>query len=417
MLCHMDRLNLGFASLTMNKDLGFGPEVYGFGAGIFFIGYALFEIPSNFALRKFGAPAWIGRIMVTWGLATCTMAFVRGEWSFYFVRFMLGVAEAGFTPGIIYYFSQWYVKEHRGRALGLFAMGPAIAGIIGAPLAGLVLKMDAFGLAGWQWIFILEGIPTLIFGLLLPRLMPSQPQAADWLPAENKAWLTAELAREDAEKARTPGGHNFLEALKSGPIWIYGAAYFCCSVGLFSLFFWSPQLIKGGFPQITNFAVTVLSSLPFAAALIGSVVAGWNSDRTGDRRWHLVGSGLLAAVLLLASTQSANPIYGFLAIVVAVGCSYVFIVTFWPNPMGVLGGPAAAGGLALINSIGLLGGFTGPYVVGLLKGYTGSFTLSITFFAIFFLLMGLIPLTFPRLFPRAEPGNRHGLPVSLAART
>jgi len=402
LMMNLDRGIIGFAALEMNKDLAFSPEVFGFGAGIFFFGYICFEIPSNFALRRWSAPLWLGRIMVTWGLVTCGFAWVSGEYSFYTMRFLLGVAEAGFTPGVMYFFCLWFAGEHRGRVVSLFLTGACLAGVIAGPISAVILPHTLFAYKGWQLLFIVIGLPAVILGILYPILLPKDPESSKWLPEENKAWLKRELAKEGGEKGGDKSRHDFLHSLKTAPIWFYSLAYFCILVGVFSLFFWMPQLIKAAFPDAGTSRVSLLAALPWLAAFVGVIIAGRTTDKTGDRRWHLAFTGIAAGICLLVGVYSSNPQVGLVSFILAMAFAWTYMTAFWPNPMAVLKGAAAAGGLAVINSLGTLGGFVGPYMVGLLRGQTGSFAASICFFAVFFLIAGLIPILAPHLFPHAK---------------
>jgi MFS transporter, ACS family, tartrate transporter len=403
---NLDRIALGFAALQMNSQLGFTPAIFGFGAGIYFLSYIILEVPSNFALQKFGAPNWLGRIMITWGVACCLMAFVVGAKSFYTARFLLGAAEAGFTPGVLYLIGRWYAKQHRGRAVSIYLIATSIAGIVAGPLSGVVMKFTGFGLAGWQWLFILLGTCTVLLGATYPFFLARNIDTARWLPDAGRVWLTSQLSAEEALVRTDQTRHNFGPALKSLPVWIYTSCYFSISIGVYGLYYWLPQLLKSAFPTTTTLQIGFLSAMPWIAAGIGVLVVGRSLDRFGDRRWHLVFLGLTPGLALILSLLVANPIVGFVSLIVAVGCSFSYMTAFWPNPIQYLSGPAAIGGLALINALGVSAGFVGPYVVGLLKSYTGSFTSSLAFFAIFCVIAGMIPLLIPRMFPNARKTAR-----------
>jgi MFS family permease len=405
-MLQLDRTNVGFAALQMNSALGFSAEVFGFGAGIFFIGYAIFEIPSNFILRHVGAPIWIGRIAVTWGLVCCAMAFVQGPVSFYILRFLLGIAEAGFLPGVVYYLSMWYTNEQRAGGLGILFTASAAAGLIGGLLAGVLLKIDAFSLSGWQWLFLIEGGATVVVGIFFALTMPKSLADAQWLPAANRDWLEQTIERENAEKAKKIESHSFVASLKSSAVWIFSLAYFFLSVGFYSLFFWIPQVIKNGFPTLSNSEIAWVSAVPYVCGIVGLIVVSKYSDRSGNRGWHLGALGIVAGIGLIIGTQS-QPIVGFLSLCLGVTAAWAYLAVFWPAPMNLLGGTAAVGGLALINSLGNLGGFVGPYVVGIARDMTGTFNAGIIAFAACLMLSGVIPLAFSALFNRRTTSSPH----------
>ncbi len=367
----LDRVNVGFAALEMNRDLGFGPAVYGFGAGIFFLGYCLFEVPSNLVLYRIGARLWIARIMVTWGLTASAMMLVHTAWSFYFLRFLLGVAEAGFFPGIIFYLTYWYPAADRARAYAWFLAAIPISGIIGGPISGALLGLDgALGLRGWQWLFLLEGIPSVLVGLLVLAVLPDRPRDARWLPAADREWLEGVL---EAERSGDGAGHSVtLRTTVANPIvWWLGAAYFLLVVALYGFALWLPQLIKAS-GVFTNFEVGVITAIPYAVAAIGMVLVGRRSDRTGERHLHLVFPALVGVVGLITVTRidSTLPLVAALSLT-AFGV-LGWLGPFWALPTAFLREQAAAGGIALVNSMGAVGGFVGPFVLGQVKERTGS---------------------------------------------
>ena len=373
LLNFLDRVNVGFAALEMNRDLGFGPAVYGFGAGVFFIGYCLFEVPSNLVLYRTGARLWIARIMVTWGLAASAMMFVRTPTSFYVIRFLLGVAEAGFFPGIIFYLTYWYPARERARAYAWFLAAIPICGVIGGPISGALLGLDGYlGLQGWQWLFLLEGIPSMVVGLLVLWLLPDRPRDARWLDPADRTWLEAKL---EAEGAHAEAGHgvSFAKAVVSPMVWLLGLVYFLLVVALYGFALWLPQLVKAS-GTFTNFEVGVITAIPYAIAAMGMVLVGRRSDRTGERHWHLTLPALAGALGFLAVTRigSIGPLVAALSLT-AFGV-LGWLGPFWSMPTAMLKEQAAAGGIALVNSMGAVGGFVGPYVLGQVKQHTGSFT-------------------------------------------
>jgi ACS family tartrate transporter-like MFS transporter len=368
----LDRVNVGFAALEMNRDLGFGPAVYGFGAGVFFIGYCLFEVPSNLVLYRTGARLWIARIMVTWGLAASAMMLVRTPWGFYLLRFLLGVAEAGFFPGIIFYLTYWYPARERARAFAWFLAAIPVCGVIGGPISGALLGLDGLlGLQGWQWLFLLEGIPSVLVGFAVLWLLPDHPRDARWLPAAERAWLEERLAAERPDHV-AHHGESLRRTLRNPVVWWLGLSYFLLVVALYGFALWLPQLVKAS-GDFSNFEVGVITAIPYAAAAVGMVLVGRSSDRTGERHLHLALPALAGAVGFLAATRT-----GSTGLLVGALCLCAFGVLgwlgpFWALPTAFLREQAAAGGIALINSMGAFGGFVGPYLIGSIKERTGEF--------------------------------------------
>lgn len=370
----LDRVNVGFAALTMNVDLGLSSAVFGLGAGIFFIGYTLFEVPSNVLLERFGARVWIARIMVSWGVLSAAMAFVQGPTSFYVVRFLLGVAEAGFFPGIIYYLTCWFPARDRARIIALFMIALPLSSVIGAPLSTALLGIDAAGLRGWQWMFLIEAIPTIVLGFAVLRLLPDKPADVTWLTPVQKSWLTRELANE----AAAHGGHtqSLKQALLLPRVWRYGLVYFCVLVGLYGFSFWLPQIIAS-LGKLTNLQIGAVTTIPYAMACVALVLWGRHSDATGERALHVALPPAFAALALAAGGWITDPIAAFGALCLAAVGIYAALPAFWALATRGLQGAAAAGAIALINSIGNVGGFLGPAAIGFIKLRTGSFALSL----------------------------------------
>lgn len=305
----LDRVNVSFAALQMNEDLGFSDAVYGLGAGIFFIGYFLFEVPSNLILERVGARVWIARIMITWGIISTAMFLVTGPVSFYLLRFLLGVAEAGFFPGIILYLTYWFPARERAKAVALFMTAVAIAGVIGGPLSGALLSLDevVFGLSGWQFLFIAEGFPAILLGLAVLAFLPDRPSEARWLTDEERRWLEDSLSREEQLKT-THGTHTLRQAFVDGRLWLLCGVYFGTVTSLYGISFWLPTIIEE-FSNLNEFLVGLLSAFPYLAAAIGMVVFAWHSDRTGERRWHVaIPAGLAALGLALTGPIGASPV-------------------------------------------------------------------------------------------------------------
>lgn len=395
----LDRVNVSFAALTMNEDIGLSAAAYGFGAGIFFIGYVIFEVPSNVILARVGARIWIARIMISWGFLSAAMALVEGPTSFYVLRFLLGVAEAGFFPGIIYFLSCWFPSAYRARILGAFLFAIPLSSVLGAPLSTRLLGLEGFGLAGWQWMFILEGLPAALLGLVVLRWLRDRPADAEWLEPREREWLTAELAREGKAAAHQP---SIGRVLANPKVWLFGFAYFGLVIVLYAFNFWLPQIVKG-LGNLSNVEVGMILMIPSALSGIAMVAWGRHSDRSGERRWHVAAPALFAAVALAASAMlQGSPLLAFLALVVGGIGTFSALPTFWTLPAAALTGPAAAAGIALVNSIGNLGGFVGPALIGHFKQTTGSYAAAIWALAAASAISALIVLaaTRPRIATR-----------------
>lgn len=380
----LDRVNVGFAALTMNADLGLSATVFGVGSGVFFIGYILFEVPSNVMLERFGARIWIARIMISWGILSAAMALVQGPMSFYTVRFLLGIAEAGFFPGIIFYLTCWFPSQHRARIIALFMIALPMSSVIGAPISTSLLGIEALGLKGWQWMFLLEAIPTILLGIAVLAVLPDRPSDAKWLSAEEKRWLQGELAREHADNSHDHAS-SLREALMLPRIWRAGIVYFCILVGLYGFSFWLPQIIAS-LGQMSNVQVGLVTMIPYTAACIALVLWGRHSDATEERSWHVALPSLLGAAALTISGWTTGPVLAFIALSIAAVGIYAGLPAFWAMASKGLQGAAAAGAIALINSIGNFGGFFGPAAIGLAKAYTNSYAASLLLIAVFLAL-------------------------------
>jgi MFS transporter, ACS family, tartrate transporter len=387
----LDRVNVGFAALSMNQDLGFDSTIFGLGTGIFFIGYFFLEVPSNLVLEKVGARRWIARIMFTWGMISAAMALVWNEPSFYVARFLLGAAEAGFFPGVVLYLTYWFPAQHRARMVGLFMAAVPVSGVIGSPLSGWLLGLDGtLGLHGWQWLFILEGLPSMLLGVVVWRYLIDRPSQAGWLTAAERARLEESLARERAhrESVRT---YRLGEALANGRVLALGLLYLGLVTGLYGVTFWLPQIVKG-FGGLSNLEVGFIVALPTLLSAIAMVAWTRHSDRTRERPWHVALPAFAGALGLLASAGVSDPTLSMIALSVALVGIYAAIATSWTLPTAFLSGTAAAGGLALINSIGNLGGFAGPYFIGWIKTATGEYSLAFLIIGIGLALSGGIAL-------------------------
>jgi MFS transporter, ACS family, tartrate transporter len=367
---YLDRVNLGIAALTMNAELKFSPAVFGWGAGIFFIGYFIFEVPSNLALEKFGASRWIARIMVTWGIISALMAIVSGEWSFYILRFLLGVAEAGFFPGIILYLTYWFPAEYRARFLGAFAVAVPVSTVIGAPVSGLLLGLDgAMGLKGWQWLFVIEGIPSVLLGIVTWFYLTDRPEKADWLNVEQKVWLASKLQAENAAKQAVE--HLSLgRALSSGKVMTLSLIYFGYVGAVYGMQFWLPQIVKAF--GLTNAQTGFVTAIPYLFGAIAMILWARHSDATRERVAHVGGPLLLTALALGVSSYTTDPTTTMIVLTVAAIGMFCTFAVFWTLPTAWLSGTGAAGAIALINSIGNLAGFGGPYLIGWVKEATGN---------------------------------------------
>jgi MFS transporter, ACS family, tartrate transporter len=365
---YLDRTNVSFAALTMNKDIGLTATQYGRGAGIFFLAYCLFELPSNLALYRFGARLWIARIMITWGLLSVAMVFVGGVWSFYIMRFLLGVAEAGFFPGIAFYLAMWFPAQYRARILAGFLVGIPFSTVIGAPVSGLLMELDGvWGLAGWKWLFIVEGLPAVVFGVVVARVLADRPETASWLSPEEKSTLTAMLAAEPRERVRT----GIWTTIKDPRVLICAAIQFGFTLGSYGVLFWLPQMIKAS--GVSNLTVSVLTAIPYAFATAAMIWWALVVDKSGKKISNLAITCGLGAVGLVISVLSGSLYVGLLGLTIAlIGITSARAI-FWTIPTRFLTGVGAASGLAFINSIGVMGGYFGPELMGTLKDLTGGY--------------------------------------------
>ncbi len=371
-IAYLDRVNIGFAALTMNDDIGLSAAAFGFGAGIFFIGYFLFEVPSNLILHRVGARVWIARIMVTWGIISGAMAFVQGPTSFYVLRFLLGAAEAGFFPGIILYLSYWFPARHRAGVTAVFMAAVPISIAIGSPISGALLHMDGIlGLHGWQWLFLIEAAPAVVLAGVVLVYLTDRPEKADWLDDEERAWLVKEMQSEQASVTTEHGSQSALRALANPWVLSLALVYFGTSAGLYTIGIWSPQIISQH--GVGPFATGLINAIPPIFAVLAMVLWARHSDKTGERTWHVVLACLVAAggLGMAAFTSSLIPVVIAL-VLVSVGVSSAK-PPLWSIPTQFLAGAAAATGIATINSIGNLGGFAGPFIIGWLKDKGGGF--------------------------------------------
>ena len=391
-LSYLDRVNVGFAALTMNKDIGLSSTAFGLGASIFFIGYFLFEVPSNLILQKVGARIWIARIMISWGVLSALHAFVWNDTSFYILRFIFGLAEAGFFPGIILFLTFWFPSEVRARMVGLFMVAVPVSSLIGAPLSSWILSAvgdGLWGLRGWQWMFIIEGLPTFLTGFVVLRYLNNGPEEAKWLEPDEREWLVRRLAAERANKEAVRR-FTLKEALTHPRVLALALVYFGVVVGLYGLGLWLPQIVKNFGASIMQ--TGLLAALPGLVGAIAMVLWTRHSDATGERKWHMALPAIAGAAAFAISASVASPAISFAFLTIAAACIYAALPSFWPLPTAMLSGAAAAGGIALINALGNLGGFVGPTLVGWMKDATGSFAAGLYGLAGFMLLAGVVTL-------------------------
>ncbi|RUM03969.1 MFS transporter [Rhizobium chutanense] len=398
MLCYvvayLDRVNVGFAKLQMSSELGLSEAAYGIGAGIFFIGYFLFEVPSNVIMNKVGARVWIARIMVTWGIISAAFMFTSSETVFYVLRFLLGVAEAGFFPGIILYLTAWYPAHRRARIITTFMSAIPISAIFGNPLSGFL--MDSFhgthGLSGWQWMFLIEAIPALLFGVATFFYLDDTIQGAKWLNDEEKRVLTANIEAENRAKTASP--HSIGATLADRRVWLMCLIYFCFVLGQYGLNFWMPTIVKASGVS-GNLNIGLISAIPYICTFVAMLALGRSADRLRERRWHLVIPALIAAGGFVAATMAASTTVSIICLSLAAAGAISCAPLFWSLPTAFLAGTGAAAGIAWINSVGNLAGFLGPFLVGYLKDFTGTNSAGMYLLAAALVIGSLAVLTVP----------------------
>jgi MFS transporter, ACS family, tartrate transporter len=370
-VAYLDRINLGFAALQMQQQLGFTDAVYGFGAGVFFAGYFLFQVPSNLVLERVGARRWIAVLMILWGIISASMALVTSVRSFYALRFLLGAAEAGFFPGVILYLKNWFPARARARTVARFMTAAPLSGVVGGPLSGALLGLHhKAGLAGWQWMFLLEGIPAIVLGATVWAYLVDRPALAHWLSEEQREWLQQTLLAE--ANASPESESSALAAFRMGRIWVLALVYCGLNTVSYGVSMWLPNLIKslGG---MSNFTIGVLSSIPYVAAAITMVFVGLSSDRSGERRWHTAVPALAGAIAIGLAGGTTSLATAVALVSIAVVGVFSMMGPFWAMPTALLSATTAAAGIAFINSVGNLGGFFGPYIIGLVRTSTGQF--------------------------------------------
>jgi D-galactonate transporter len=394
-LAYLDRVNVGFAKLQMQGDLGFSDTVYGIGAGIFFIGYFLFEVPSNLILERVGARIWIARILIVWGLVSAGTMFTTSEATFYVLRFVLGVAEAGFFPGIILYLTYWFTRAHRARMVAAFMTAITFSGMVGGPVSGWILeRFSGFqGLAGWQWLYLLEGVPSVAMGLIVLFCLDDGPGAARWLSDDEKDLLLRRVREEEALKAGEDAHRSILDAFRSPRLWLFAVIYFCVVMGLYGISFWLPQILA---ETVTPdpWRIGLLTAVPWGASAVMMLLVGRHSDRTGERRWHVAVPAIVAGIAFAASAlPGITALTSFAALIIATCGVMAAVSCFWSLPTSFLSGAAAAAGIAWINSLGNLAGYVSPFVVGRVRDETGSMQAALLVLAGSLLLAGVLVAT------------------------
>ncbi|KKI92927.1 membrane protein [Bacillus sp. SA1-12] len=393
----LDRVNIGFAALSMNEDLGFSNAVYGFGAGIFFLGYFLLEVPGSAMMTKIGARKWISRIMVTWAIIAILMAFVQNPIQFYVARFLLGVAEASFYPCMIYYLSGFYQTKHHAKAIAGFMLAIPGANAIGAPLSTFLLEIDWLGMAGWQWLFILQAIPAVILGVICYFYLDDKLEDLKWLTKEEKEWLINVTTKERLEKQQVKH-YTFFQALKDRDVLVLSLGYFCWMMGYYGINMFLPT-ISQGLSETTSLSTQGMGwilGLMYVCAMVTMIFVGNHSDKKNERRWHVAICLATSAIAMIISSYVSNTsiVLSFIFLTISLCGAFGAYSPFWAIPPSFLTGAAAGGAIALINSIGNLGGFFGPYIVGYIKDMTGSFTISMIFLGISMIISSSIIVFF-----------------------
>jgi len=390
LLCYVDRINVGFAALTMNQDLGFTATVYGWGAGILFFGYFIFEVPSNLALQKFGARFWIARIMITWGLISSAMALINSTTSFLIMRFLLGAAEAGFFPGILLYLTYWFPARHRGVIISRFMFAQPIALLIGSAVSGWILQMHGvMGISGWKWLFFLEGMPSVLLGFWTFKYLTDKPAQATWLEPNEREWLQGQLD-EECSKVECGKKYSLVQSMLHPNVLLLGVTYFLVVIGIYGVNMWLPQIVKS-FGGLSNVEIGLIGAVPFLLTAIGMLIIGHSSDKHQERKWHMTIAFVVAGVCLAASGfTTGHSVLTMTLVSISLIGGYAAMPIFWTIPPTFLTGTAAAAGLALINSVGNLGGFVGPFAVGYIKDATGSFQYGLVFLGGSMVVCGLL---------------------------
>jgi len=398
-IAYIDRINVGFAKLQLREVFGLDEKAFdrafGLGAGIFFIGYFIFEVPSNLILQRVGARIWIARIMIVWGVVSMAFMFVKGTTTFYVMRFLLGAAEAGFFPGVILYLTYWFPAPERARTIAMFVVGGVLAGVIGSPISGALLHLDGSGgLAGWQWLFLIEGIPAVLLGVVVLLILPNRPQSARWLTRAQKEWIQGRLVDEVAPSGFT-AQHGLMKVFTDGRVWLLCLLYFLMNVGGYGYELWLPTIIKS-FSDVSSFTLGAINAIPYFAAGVVMIITARYSDRTGERRNVVALAALSSAIGFALSAWFKNPYLAMAALTLAFIGIKCTIAPFWAMTTTFLGSTAAAAGIAFINSVGNLGGYAGPHLVGEIKARTGSNVAALLLLGSALLGMAVFTLAVPK---------------------
>lgn len=406
-IAYIDRINVGFAKLQLREVLGVSGAnfnaAYGLGAGLFFIGYFIFEVPSNLILQRVGARIWIARIMIVWGFVSMAFMFLKGTTMFYAMRFLLGAAEAGFFPGVILYLTYWFPAQERARTVAMFVVGGVLAGVVGSPISGALLQLDGLGgLAGWQWLFVLEGLPAVLLGFVVLLVLPNRPQDARWLSPAQKQWIQGRLDNDILPADARPS-HGLGAIFTSGRVWLLCLLYFLMNVGGYGYELWLPTIIKS-FSTTSTFVLGLINAIPYFGAGVVMILVARYSDRTGERRGVVALAALTAAMGFALSAWFKNPYLAMAALTLAFIGIKSTIAPFWAMTTAFLGGTAAAAGIAFINSVGNLGGYAGPHLVGVLIDKTGSNVAALLLMGTALLGMAIFTLALPKT-PRAREGE------------
>jgi D-galactonate transporter len=392
---YVDRVNVGFAKLQMQQDLSMSDAIYGVGAGVFFLGYFIFEIPANMIMQRLGARLWLGPIMILWGvISTCTM-FVTSATGFYVLRFLLGIAESGFFPGVILYLTYWYTRKHRAKMVAAFMTANPLSGVLAGPMSGAILAFASGvgGLRAWQWLFLLEGIPSVLAGVVAIFYLDDAPSEAKWLTEDERDLLLDRLREEeDAKRGEGESRRRLIDAFKSGKVWLLCVVYFGFVMGNYGLWFWLPQMIKDTLTR-NPWKIGLVSVIPWAVAAVVMVAFAHHSDLSGERRWHLALAGAVGfAAFSLSGLPGISGVLGLAAITVAAAAIMCGQSTFWALPTAILSGSAAAAGIAWINSVGNLAGYVSPFLIGKIRDQAGSMTLALLVLSASCLMAGLFVL-------------------------
>jgi MFS transporter, ACS family, tartrate transporter len=411
-VAYLDRINVGFAILQMRGQFRISDADYGRAAGMFFAGYFFFQVPSNLILEKFGARRWISALMAAWGIISCLMILIRGPVSFSVMRFLLGAAEAGFFPGIILYMKNWFPAKGRARAVAWFMTANPIAGIIGSPISGALLNLHGSGMSGWQWMFVIEGLPAIILGVVVLFTLADTPDEARWLQGDEKEWLLAELAREKDSESAVPQP-RFWKVLLSPQLWLLSLVYFGVPTAMYGVTLWLPSVIRA-LSGLSYFWTGIVAVIPFAATTAAMVLVGMHSDRTGERRWHTAVPAFTAAIGLFIAAYGRTPIVVVAGIGVGLAFAESMVGPFWAMATSSMAGLSAATGIAVINSLGNLGGYFGPDIIGFFRTANGGFRGGLLAIAATLIMSGSIALIVARESNQRKLNNREPVKSSLA---